>query len=332
MIASQMDKIEDDLRLLLESRSVQLPDEEPDSVRTTEQFVPLVKKTVGYIVCGIIFDDCGQILMMQEAKTSCFGTWYVPAGRMETGENLLDAVKREVLEETGLEFDPHTLLCVEFGSGHWYRFTFIGGAIGGFLKDLSKSDNESLQAKWFSYEDIKNGKIKLRSKDILPLIELGMRLRSRNPTDRHGNCLPVETPHRRLLLRMVIAVKTESDLKLLVKVNNIPHFPVSDIAPDDWSLLMPVFFILRDAFGHHSLKPKICGILSVEHSGVPAAVNDGVCLTCVFSLNVSDDLHLYNFVNQDYQWYSISDPELMSLLNRSLIPGMSVPLIDHHSY
>ena len=56
---------------------------------TAEQFIPLVKKTVGYIVCGIIFDDCGRILMMQEAKSSCFGTWYVPAGRMETGENLL---------------------------------------------------------------------------------------------------------------------------------------------------------------------------------------------------------------------------------------------------
>lgn len=97
-------------------------------------------------------------------------------------------------------------------------------------------------------------------------------------------------------------------------------------------MMLIFFFVIQDAFGHHSLKPKICGILSVEHSGVPAAVNDGVCLTCVFSLNVSDDLHLYNFVNQDYQWYSISDPELMSLLNRSLIPGMSVPLIDHHSY
>ncbi|XP_022235012.1 8-oxo-dGDP phosphatase NUDT18-like [Limulus polyphemus] len=68
--------------------------------------------------------------MMQEAKRSCAGTWYLPAGRMEPGEDILDAAKREVLEETGLEFEPTTLLMVESAQGHWYRFVVTGNVTG----------------------------------------------------------------------------------------------------------------------------------------------------------------------------------------------------------
>lgn len=53
-----------------------------------EQFEPLTKKNTGYIVCGVLINDDGQILMMQEAKYSCYGTWYLPAGRVEPNENL----------------------------------------------------------------------------------------------------------------------------------------------------------------------------------------------------------------------------------------------------
>jgi 8-oxo-dGDP phosphatase len=35
--------------------------------------------------------------MVQEAKASCRGKWYLPAGRMERNESIVDAVKREVV-------------------------------------------------------------------------------------------------------------------------------------------------------------------------------------------------------------------------------------------
>ena len=40
-----------------------------------------------YIVCGLVVRD-GKVLMIQEAKQSCRGMWYMPAGRMEKGESL----------------------------------------------------------------------------------------------------------------------------------------------------------------------------------------------------------------------------------------------------
>ena len=53
-----------------------------------ENFVPVTKQTVCYIVCGLVFNDHGEVLMMQEAKSSCYGMWYLPAGRMETNETI----------------------------------------------------------------------------------------------------------------------------------------------------------------------------------------------------------------------------------------------------
>ena len=58
---------------------------------------------------------------LQEAKSSCAGQWYLPAGRMEPGEDIVEAAKREVLEETGMNFDPTTLILVEVAGGNWYR-------------------------------------------------------------------------------------------------------------------------------------------------------------------------------------------------------------------
>ena len=48
--------------------------------------------------------------MMQEAKSSCAGQWYLPAGKMEPGEDIVEAAVREVKEETGLDFQVSSLL------------------------------------------------------------------------------------------------------------------------------------------------------------------------------------------------------------------------------
>ena len=61
------------------------------------------------------------LVYFQEAKSSCAGQWYLPAGRMEPGEDIVEAAKREVLEETGMNFDTTTLLLVEVAGGNWYR-------------------------------------------------------------------------------------------------------------------------------------------------------------------------------------------------------------------
>ena len=55
---------------------------------------------------------------LQEAKSSCAGQWYLPAGRMEPGEEVAEAAIREVKEETGLDFEPTNLLQIETEDHH----------------------------------------------------------------------------------------------------------------------------------------------------------------------------------------------------------------------
>ena len=44
---------------------------------------------MGFIVSAVIVNEASQVLMIQEAKYSCHGTWYLPAGRVEKKESLV---------------------------------------------------------------------------------------------------------------------------------------------------------------------------------------------------------------------------------------------------
>lgn len=48
----------------------------------------------------------GPILLVERAGEPLKGYWSLPGGLVETGESLDDAVRREVLEETGLRVEP----------------------------------------------------------------------------------------------------------------------------------------------------------------------------------------------------------------------------------
>lgn len=55
---------------------------------------------------AIIVNDKNEVLLLREAKTNVDGTnvgkYLLPGGRIEMGERILDALQREVSEETGL--------------------------------------------------------------------------------------------------------------------------------------------------------------------------------------------------------------------------------------
>lgn len=71
-----------------------------------------------------------EVLMVQEAKTECYGRWYLPAGRMEGGESILEALQREVKEEAGIDCQPITMLLVQEKGPQWVRFIFLAEVTG----------------------------------------------------------------------------------------------------------------------------------------------------------------------------------------------------------
>lgn len=235
-------------------------------------------KTVTYIVAVVIFNEDEELLLIQEAKKSCAGKWYLPAGRMEKGENIIEAAMREVLEETGLHVKITTLLAVESASGSWFRFVLTGDITGGELKSPSRADQESLQAKWIGNLD----EVTLRSNDIHNIIELGRNYYKR-PADStwHKNILPAFKAHQKSYLRVVIAVRKRSNpnrVNILVSEKNCFHFPTVEIHPGR-SIHSTLRKFMVELFGSEVPQHRLVGLLSVEHDANDAGSADGGCLT-----------------------------------------------------
>ncbi len=63
-------------------------------------------------VGALIFTRAGRrgpILLVERGGRPLKGYWSLPGGLVETGERLEDAVRREILEETGLRIEPVSL-------------------------------------------------------------------------------------------------------------------------------------------------------------------------------------------------------------------------------
>lgn len=275
-------------------------------------YKPIVKRSVTYIVAGVAVNEKGEVLMMQEAKSSCAGTWYLPAGRMEPGEHIVDAVKREVNEETGLDFEPSSLLMVESAQGQWYRFVFVGDVIGGELKTVARADSESLQASWI--DDI--NQLSLRCKDILPVIERARQYHATRATEPwHPPTLPAVRPHEKLYLRIVTIIRKKSNnmLHVLVSEKGNAHLPICEINPAR-SVHTALKKFVQSIFSSEPPPHKPHGVLSLEHSGAPVGEHDGLCLTLLVSCKAAlEDLSL----SPRYTWLEVSSPLSDKLLART---------------
>ena len=64
------------------------------------------------VVVGAIVIHDGRLLMVRRANDPSRGLWTVPGGRVNPGEYLAEAARREVAEETGVEVEVGELLGV----------------------------------------------------------------------------------------------------------------------------------------------------------------------------------------------------------------------------
>jgi 8-oxo-dGTP diphosphatase len=118
---------------------------------------PPLRPLVG--VGAVIWNDAGEFVLIRRGKPPRQGEWSIPGGRLEWGENLRDALTREVREETGLEIEILGLIDVvdsmmrdEAGAvaRHYVLVDFCVRAVGGTLV----AGSDAAEARWVSYEAI----------------------------------------------------------------------------------------------------------------------------------------------------------------------------------
>jgi ADP-ribose pyrophosphatase YjhB (NUDIX family) len=60
--------------------------------------------------CAVVVDEEGRLLLARRANEPAKGKWDLPGGFLDEGEHPLDALRRELREETGLEVEPGEFL------------------------------------------------------------------------------------------------------------------------------------------------------------------------------------------------------------------------------
>ncbi|CAD7092497.1 unnamed protein product [Hermetia illucens] len=287
----------------------------------SSDFVPVLGKNITYIVACVLINDSDQVLMMQEAKKSCAGKWYLPAGRMEQGESICDAAAREVYEETGLNVEMTTLLGLEAAGGSWFRFVLTGRVTGGELKTPARADQESLQAKWIS--DL--AEVSLRANDIVGLIELARMYKNRGSNPWHSAILPTKFSHHKNYLRVVVAIRKRAtnNLHILLSERNTYHFPTVEIHPAR-SLHSTLRKFMIEMFGADLPQHRPHGVLTIEHSpSAPPHTTDGLCITLLVAFRPA--LEEVSLIGKCV-WHELSK-EIGEQLGRILASkNMTIPL------
>ena len=109
-----------------------------------------------HVVVAAVIEEDGKFLLVEE-ETNEGLRFNQPAGHLEDGESLVDAVRREVFEETAHHFEPTALLGVyrwrHPDKGHTYmRFAFTGTILG--FDPTAPLDEGILRAVWMTPEEI----------------------------------------------------------------------------------------------------------------------------------------------------------------------------------
>jgi ADP-ribose pyrophosphatase YjhB (NUDIX family) len=107
--------------------------------------------------CALVVDAEDRLLLVRRAHDPYGGTWDLPGGFLEEPEDPLDALRRELLEETGLEVEPVDFVGVRldrYGAGpdapttlnlYWTARVVGGEPVAG---------DDAAELRWFPREEL----------------------------------------------------------------------------------------------------------------------------------------------------------------------------------
>ncbi len=106
-------------------------------------------------------------MVVRRGHAPAVGLWSIPGGRVEAGESSTDAVRREVLEETGLEVEVGEVVgCIELdasdsgGDGGGHSAAVVRYAVTDFYATpldptaALLAGDDALEARWVTRDEL----------------------------------------------------------------------------------------------------------------------------------------------------------------------------------
>ncbi|SCZ59200.1 NUDIX hydrolase [Thiohalomonas denitrificans] len=126
-----------------------------------------------HVTVAAIIEHDDRFLLVEEqpAETVVLNQ---PAGHVEPGESILDAVIRETFEETGRHFTPDALVGIYTWTNPRTGACFVRFAIHGRASDADESrelDKDIIDTLWLNRVEVWSQRHKLRSPMVLRVID-----------------------------------------------------------------------------------------------------------------------------------------------------------------
>ena len=109
----------------------------------------------GLVVCVWVYDGNGKVLLTRRAKGKSFaGTWENSGGAAQAGETSLQAIRRELFEETGIQAEESEfkLLYSDKDSRILYDFYCLHRQVD--IKDIKLLPGETDGVQWATFEQV----------------------------------------------------------------------------------------------------------------------------------------------------------------------------------
>lgn len=126
-----------------------------------------------HVTVAAIAERNDRFLMVEETVSGSI-VINQPAGHLEEGETLIDAVKREANEETGWSFEPTALIGIYLWQHPEISTTYLRVSFAGYCTDYDPNQELDLgiiHADWFTRKELMNRNKTLRSPLVLQCID-----------------------------------------------------------------------------------------------------------------------------------------------------------------
>ncbi|MFZ1753116.1 MAG: NUDIX hydrolase [Caldilineaceae bacterium] len=119
-----------------------------------------------------VFNDLGEVLLVQRGKPPNVGQWGLPGGLIDTGERLVAGAAREVMEECGVAVEIRDLVgvfepIIRDGDGQVRYHYVVVDYWGRYLSGELRPGDDAADARWVAVDRLEEFEMYSESRAVV---------------------------------------------------------------------------------------------------------------------------------------------------------------------